>query len=284
MGAVTFEFSGYDRPESCPSATGERLFDGAWANGTAAADGEPNAVLAGVIAVVGADGSGKTRLTTDLVASLSRNGPAVRRYMGLVSGETGDKIKRLPFVGIRLEQYLAAKARRAQNMKKRLPGAFSAIVMYLFSLWRVLQLHRLIRLSHSKTLVVVDRYPQSEIPGFDYDGPGLSATRTGSWLIRKLAKREQELYDWMAEQRPALVIRLKVDPDIAYARKSDHPIAELRDKTETMPRIHYNGALVREIDSHMPYPQVLEAALAAVYAATGRRMAEIGAEAELAPA
>src|SRR5690606_21101170 len=53
--------------------------------------------LPGVVAVVGCDGSGKTRLVKDLVAALRQERPAERRYMGLISGETGDKIKRLPF-------------------------------------------------------------------------------------------------------------------------------------------------------------------------------------------
>src|SRR3546814_1201829 len=71
--------------------------------------------------------------------------------MGLISGEMGDKIKQLPFIGIRLERYLAAKARRAQDMEKKLPGTFTAIVMYLLSLWRVAQLRRLMRLSQDRS-------------------------------------------------------------------------------------------------------------------------------------
>lgn len=229
----------------------------------------PSTVLAGVIAVVGCDGTGKSTLTADLLANLRRRGPAERRYMGLVSGEMGDKIKQLPFIGIRLERYLAAKARRAQDVKKKLPGTFTAIVMYLFSLWRVSQLRRVMRLSQDGVLVIADRYPQAEIPGFNYDGPGLTAHRTNNWLIGKLATREQKLYEWMSEQRPALIIRLTIDAETAFARKPDHHLSELRDKIEVMPRIRYNGANVCDIDSRMPYPQVLEAALRAVDAAIG---------------
>jgi hypothetical protein len=140
--------------------------------------------------------------------------------------------------------------------------------MYLFSEWRVAHLRRLIARSESGVLVVADRYPQAEIPGFDYDGPGLAVTRTNNWLVRKLAMREQKLYEWMARQRPALIIRLMVDLDTAFARKSDHPVAELRDKIETMPRIGYNGARMREIDSRMPYAQVLATALQAIVTLT----------------
>lgn len=240
-------------------------FDGAQSE--AAAIREPSACLDGVVAIVGCDGTGKTRLTADLVAALNRKVATERRYMGLVSGETGDKIKELPFIGVRLERHLAAKVRRAQDMEKKLPGTFTAIVMYGFSVWRVLQLRRLMRLARSGVLVIAERYPQAEIPGFHYDGPGLTTDRTKNWFVRKLAIREQAHYEWMARQRPSLVIRLMIDAETAFARKSDHPLPELRDKIAIMPRIRYNGATVQEIDARMPYPQVLDATLQAIDAA-----------------
>jgi len=86
-------------------------------------------------------------------------------------------------------------------------------------------------------------------------------------LVRKLAARELRLYQWMSEQKPALIIRLNIDADTAFARKPDHHLSELRDKIEVMPRIRYNGANVRDIDARLPYPQVLEAALQAIDAA-----------------
>lgn len=243
-------------------------FDQGKADKRSSHGGRQSPPLAGVVAIVGCDGTGKTTLVADLVARLRARRPTERRYMGLVSGETGDKIKRLPFIGVRLERHLAAKVRRAQDMKRKLPGSFAAIVMYLFSVWRVWQLRRLMRLARSGVLVIAERYPQAEIPGFHYDGPGLSVERTSNWLVRQLATREQRLYDWMTEQKPTLIIRLNIDPDTAYARKPDHPIDELRDKIETMPRIRYNGAQIREIDARMPYPAVLDAAMKAVAGAT----------------
>ncbi|PXA87590.1 hypothetical protein DMC47_31720 [Nostoc sp. 3335mG] len=227
--------------------------------------------LPGVVAIVGCDGTGKTTLVKDLVARMKAKRPTERRYMGLVSGETGDKIKDLPFIGVRLERHLAKKVRRAQDMEKKLPGTFSAIVMYLFSLWRVRQLKRLMRTAQSGVLVIADRYPQADVPGFHYDGPGLSVERTSNRFVRALAAREQKLYDWMTKQHPSLVIRLTIDADTAFARKPDHPIEELRDKIETMPKIGYDGARIREIDARMPYPQVLDAALRAIDGATTRR-------------
>lgn len=227
--------------------------------------GGPRAPLAGVVAVVGCDGTGKSTLTADLLASLRGRGPAERRYLGLVSGEMGDKIKRLPVFGVRLERYLAAKAQRAQDMKLKLPGTGTALVMHLLSLWRAAQLRRVMRLSRRGVRVIADRYPQAEIPGFHYDGPGLTTDQTNNWLVRKLVAREQKLYQWMAEQKPALVIRLNIDAATAHARKPDHSLAELRDKISVMPRLRFNGARVLDIDASAPYPQVLGAALQAVH-------------------
>lgn len=225
---------------------------------------DPNIPLTGVFAVIGCDGTGKSTLTHDLLDKLLKEGPAVRRYLGLVSGEAGDKIKALPIIGTRLEHNLHGKANRALDMKKKLPGTGTALIMWLFSLWRAWQLRRVIRLSQRGVQVVVDRYPQAEIPGFHYDGPGLTTTRTNNWLVRKLAIREQKLYEWMAEQKPALVIRLNIDADTAHSRKPDHELAELRDKLAVMPRLNFNGARVADIDASVPYSQVLEAALQAI--------------------
>lgn len=226
------------------------------------ADGKT--IIEGVVAVIGCDGTGKTTLTKDLLATLRKRGPTELRYMGLVSGETGDKIKALPVIGVALEAFLARKVRRAQDMKQKVPGLFSAVVMYLFSKWRVGMLRRLRRLAGTGVLVIADRFPQAEVPGFHYDGPGISAERTQNRLIRNLARHEQQLYEQMALHRPSLVIRLMIDAETAHARKPDHPIEELRDKIEIMPRIGFNGAKICEIDARKPYDEVLAEALRAI--------------------
>lgn len=225
---------------------------------------EQPVLLAGVFAVVGCDGTGKSTLTHDLLQRLRAQGPAKRSYLGLVSGEVGDKIKALPFIGVRLENNLHTKANRALDMEKKLPGTGTSIIMYILSLWRALLMARVIWQSRRKVKVITDRYPQVEIAGFHYDGPGLTTDRSSHWLVRKLAAQEHKLYEWMAKHRPAVVIRLNIDADEAYARKPDHDIAELRDKIAVMNRLTYNSSVIRDIDATTPYPQVLEAALEAI--------------------
>lgn len=220
--------------------------------------------LANVFAVVGCDGTGKSTLTRDLLDSLRSQGPAERHYLGLVSGEMGDKIKDLPFIGVRLENNLHNKANRALDMEKKLPGVGTALIMYVMSLWRASLMLRVIWHSRRNVNVITDRYPQAEIPGFHYDGPGLTVNRTRNWLVSKLATGEQRMYEWMAKHQPSLVIRLIISAEVAHSRKPDHGLAELRDKILVMDRLRFNGARVIDIDATMPYPQVLKVALEAI--------------------
>jgi thymidylate kinase len=223
-----------------------------------------DSTLTGVYAIIGCDGTGKSTLARDLLISLRKTGPVRRRYMGLISGEAADKIKDLPFIGVRLERNLQRKRDRALDMEKQLPGTGTALIMYLLSLWRAILLLRVRWLSRRGVQIIADRYPQAEIPGFHYDGPGLAAGRTDTWFVRMLAKREQKMYEWMALHKPALIIRLNIDAEAALARKPDHNISELRDKISVIPLLTFNGARVHDIDATIPYAQVLESALQAI--------------------
>lgn len=224
----------------------------------------PPVILDGVVAVVGCDGTGKSTLTADLLNYLRSKGPAERCYLGLISGEMGDKIKLLPLVGVRLERHLAKKAERAQDLRQKSPGMRVALIMHLLSLWRAMQLRRVIRLSRQGVRIIADRYPQAEIYGFRYDGPGIKPEPNHNWLMRKLVEREYALYRRMAGYVPALVIRLNIDAETAHARKPDHSLDELNDKISVMPRLRYNGARILDIDTRVPYPQVLHEALKAI--------------------
>lgn len=218
----------------------------------------------GLVAVVGCDGTGKSSLTKDLTTYFGRRRPTVRRYLGLVSGETGVKIRQIPLIGQRLEPHLARKASLAQDMQRKLPGFGTALVMYLLSHWRAIHFQRAVRLAQRGVLVITDRYPQAEISGFHYDGPGLGAQRGQSRLLPWFVRNEQRLYDRMATRLPTLVIRLGIDSETAQARKPDHSPAELQDKIEVMAKLHYNGARMFELDTRQPYAEVLQQAITAI--------------------
>lgn len=224
-----------------------------------------NTAIPKLIAVVGCDGTGKSTLTADLVKTLRSHCATERRYLGLISGEDGDKIKRLPVVGVWLERRLAAKSEKTQRMSSKAPALWAALIMYGLSVWRKANLCKAKRLAQSGVLVIGDRYPQAEVSGFYYDGPGIGIERTHGWLMTCLAKCERRLYQQMALCRPALIIRLDIDADTAFSRKPDHNYDELRDKASVMTRLNYNGSTIVNIDARAPYHEVLQTALAAIY-------------------
>lgn len=219
--------------------------------------------LANVIAVTGCDGAGKSTLSADLASTFQAMGPVEWLYLGQSSGNIARWIQELPLVGAPLGRYLVTKAKSSQSRNKTAPGVVTTVVIYLLSQWRAHKFRRMLKLSRRGVIVIVDRYPQAEVPGFHFDGPGLGAVTLDGWFSRTLARREQRLYEWMASHVPALVIRLNIDADTAQLRKPDHRRSVLRDKVAIIPGLHFNGAQILDLDGCDPYQQVLEAATGA---------------------
>lgn len=217
-----------------------------------------------VIAVIGCDGSGKSTLSGDLMAAAQKTGAAEFVYLGQSSGNIAHAIETLPLIGPPLVRTLKRKAARTHEGEKKSPGGAAALVIFALSLWRVHKFRRMLRLHKRGALIITDRYPQAEVSGFYYDGPGLDADEAGGGLVRVLAVRERKMYQWMAAHVPALVIRLNIDAQTAHARKPDHKLAMLEKKISVIPNLNFNGAPVLDLDSRTPYPQVLAAATQAL--------------------
>jgi hypothetical protein len=219
-----------------------------------------------VVAVTGCDGSGKSTLAAALVARLAAERPVAFVYLGQSSGQIGRWIAGLPLVGPPVARALAAKATRVHAAKARAPGLATALVIALLSRWREHKFRRMLALCRRGVLVVTDRYPQAEHPGFRFDGPGLVTPDGAGWLVRRLAADERRRYAWMAVHVPALLIRLDVDLATARARKPDHAVDALAQKLAVLPTLRFNGAEILALDGRAPLAGVIDAALAAVRA------------------
>jgi len=142
--------------------------------------------MGALIAIVGCDGSGKSTLAADVLKRLQGTRLAQLCYLGLRSGEIGNRIKRFKLGGPAIERFLSGKAKQAQTKDARIPGLGTALVLYGFSLLRMRRFRRMLALRRKGVIVITDRYPQTEVAGF-YDGPGLSAARAGSPIVARLA-------------------------------------------------------------------------------------------------
>lgn len=221
------------------------------------------AQLAPLIAVVGCDGSGKSTMAAELIAWLGQFRPVGTVYLGLGSGNIGNRIKAWPLIGPPLEAYLSRKAGQARKKDAKIPGAPTALVIFVFSLIRYSRFRRTLALRRKGVTVITDRYPQKEVPGF-YDGPGLAAARAEGPLVRWLAAREWALYEEMAGHVPNLVIRLNVDAATALARKPDHKPDSIAAKVAVTPLLSFNGAPMVDLDATMDYAEELALAKAAI--------------------
>lgn len=180
-----------------------------------------------VIAIVGCDGSGKSTLTASLVNELAARMPTEHIYLGQSSGRIGEWISQLPVIGAPFGRYLRSKAAHVHEKPSTPPGNITARVIYLLSCWRAYKFRKMLCKSQQGFLLITDRYPQVEVPGFRFDGPQLAKTTGGNGWIKMLRQRELKLYQWMASYLPVLLIRLGIDEQTAFARKPDHQLAAL---------------------------------------------------------
>jgi hypothetical protein len=220
-----------------------------------------------VVALTGCDGSGKSTLATNLVTRLREHGPTEPLYLGQSSGRIGEWVATLPLLGPSFNRYLLRKSDRVHDRPSSPPGNVTALAIYLLSRWRAHKFRRMLRMCRRGVLVVTDRYPQVEKPGFLFDGPQLAKTHGGNWWIRVLRARERKLYAWMSAAVPMLVIRLNVDAETAHARKPDHKLSSLREKIAGWPQLTFNGAPILDLDARDEPDTILNTSLDAIRAA-----------------
>ncbi|RZM93848.1 hypothetical protein CRG95_15070 [Escherichia sp. E4208] len=226
-----------------------------------------NSMPVRVIAIVGCDGSGKSTLTASLVNELAAIMPTEQIYLGQSSGRIGEWISQFPIIGAPFGRYLRGKAAHVHEKPSTPPGNITALVIYLLSCWRAYKFRKMLRKSQQGFLLITDRYPQVEVPGFRFDGPQLAKTEGGNGWVKMLRQRELKLYQWMASYLPVLLIRLGIDEQTAFSRKPDHQLAALQEKIAVTPQLTFNGARILELDGRQPADEILQASLRAIHAA-----------------
>lgn len=248
-----------------------------------------------VIAFLGADGSGKSTLVRELSTWLAWKLDVYRVYHG--SGSGSASWLRWPLVAVlRLRNALtgrrsgtaaatappageapagradgeSAAARAAvgaspqgeavpeARRRKRLPVARAAWALTLA--WEKRgKLRRSWRARNRGLLVVTDRYPQDQVEGFN-DGPLLSHWREHrNPLLRRLAAWERTPYRWARDLPPDLVIKLEVDPRVAFERKAQDgmELAEVARRVDAVASLRYAPERTVVVDVNRPLSEVL---------------------------
>ena len=221
--------------------------------------------LAPLFAVVGADGSGKSRLAADLLEHIRRRRPAEAGYLGEGSSVAGRRIGRWPLIGPRLKTTFEGVADHLRDPAAPIPGIIAANYALHRSKRRYRRFEILVEKRRCGVVIVTDRYPQVECLGL-HDGPILAGVAT-SRTLERIKVLERGIYAEMAAYVPTLVIRLNVDIETAMKRKPDHDRRLVAMKIASLPAITFNNARLLDLDATMDYGEELARAEAAVNAA-----------------
>jgi hypothetical protein len=218
-----------------------------------------------VVALLGSDGSGKSTLARTLVAWLGVKLDVVPIYFG--SGDGPGAIYRMPMMmAYRFLRPLlgpnpnrqghAAGASRA-TMRGRFRAAAQVPWALALGCEKRGKLRRMVRARNRGMIVVCDRFPQSEVPGFN-DGPLLSRWHDHPWSVcRALAAWEAAPYAEAALESPDLVIKLAVTPETARSRRPEMSVDELQRRVATVRGLRFPTARVVEISSEAPLADIV---------------------------
>ena len=185
-----------------------------------------------IVAILGADGAGKSTVNAEIVKGLSSKVDVFPIYLG--SGDGTASILRQPLIWMR-QGFKALKSLKSSG--KPSTGSTkkwyerSKIYQLNHILWAITLVFekqnklKRIDLARERGIVVVcDRYPQSQIPYLN-EGPLLTTEhQSDSKLLRALQEWELKSYQKMvAAVAPDLVVKLNVSPEVALTRKSSLP-------------------------------------------------------------
>jgi thymidylate kinase len=221
-----------------------------------------------VVAVIGADGSGKSTVTADLRRWFAPKFDTLPVYFG--SGDGPSSVLRAPLRAVRR---LALGPKRGVERKartvarhRRAAGAARAVWALTLAREKDRKLRRAGRARTRGLLVIADRYPQNQMSGTT-DGPLLAAWRESpNALLRRLGRLEARPYERAAREPPDLVLRLNVDVDNARRRRPEHDRAFLARRIDIVSRLSFPESRlgVVELDATQPYDHVLHRAIRAV--------------------
>jgi thymidylate kinase len=228
------------------------------------------------VAFLGPDGAGKSTLTGEIADWLSREVAVVITYGG--SGKGSASLPRRFLQGLAALRRRVAGARSGSSGTAPLPDGGEARrpekkislarLVWVLSLARERR-RRALQARRAKgrgMIVLSDRLPQSQFPGWN-DGPRLTRwLEAGSWVRRVAARWEQAAFRLAELSPPDLVVKLHVSAEVASRRKPETPPEQLRTGIDMVRRLQFpDSTRVLELDAEQPLDQVLLQAKRAVW-------------------
>lgn len=198
-----------------------------------------------VIAVIGADGSGKSTLIKNITPWLSWKLEVRSLYLG-----------KHPFFS-----FLSGKRKNKSLRKKsdvRLPQSLVRILMsdikhIINAQHRAHMIRCAVRYRARGYVVITDRFPQQQFRGIN-DAPAINPDAHPHVIHRLLSRYETYLYTRMTISCPDIVIALSVSPTVAITRKPDHDIEHVAEKTHVIDNLSFPSSHIFRIDTNTRTP------------------------------
>jgi thymidylate kinase len=204
-----------------------------------------------LIAVVGADGAGKSTAIDALICWLSPDFRVAKIHMGKPrwSGSTY-LIKAILKVG-RVTGLLDDWGSAANTSSRE------ASVGIAWLLWQVVTardryraVRRARRLAVRGTLVFCDRFPLSVVESMDGPRASRLPSAVRRWPARLLIRLEDRYYTAMGA--PDLLVVLRVEPDVAVQRRPGDPARRVRQRAREILEVDWRAAGARVFDANRP--------------------------------
>jgi len=182
-----------------------------------------------IVALIGADGSGKSTIVKELHRWFLWKFDVYKLYLGQNKN-----------IFMRFLRVISVDLR----------SAFYARFKYK----KILKAYKLRKRG---SIVLTDRYPQKQFFGIN-DGPLIRKETANSWLHRKLYQYENKIYEVISDKYPPdIVIKLHISPQAALARKNNINPDYINKKADIIKNLSFQNSLVLNIDASQDLEEVL---------------------------
>lgn len=193
------------------------------------------------VAFLGCDGAGKSTTIAYVKKEFAKKLDVKTVYLG--SGDGSSSLLRKPMklvakkvggkgVGHAVEKEYANSqgTKKKVSMKARLYSIAKIIWATTLANEKKKKLREITKARNAGMLVLIDRYPQTEIAGYS-DGPLLTRyLEKGHGFLYRMAKKELAIYQSAYTNPPDLTLKLMVPTEVAIARKPEMTAEEIDNK------------------------------------------------------
>lgn len=204
-----------------------------------------------VIAFVGSDGAGKSTIVSKTYSEFKKKIDVITLYMG--SGNGSCSLLRFPMklvarhvggkgLGHKVENEL--QNQEHNSLKSRMYHIAKVIWATALMLEKRNLLKKMVKCRNNGLLVLTDRYPQIDTPGYG-DGPLLSGFLNRPGFLSKLAKQEYQIYYNFYRNPPDVIIYLSAPVELAIQRKPEMTIQEIKSKKAAIEKISIKSPKIK---------------------------------------